>query len=204
MKQLLLTFATVALAATASGCAHRNRQQTGASEVALAADPGPTVGEALGDGATSGPDVPIQPIDPAQGQEEDPVPVVQAPCALEPVYFEFDSDEVAFSDRRRIDAFARCLLDHHVMAVGIEGWADPTGGVQYNLGLSGRRAEAVRRLLRASLASRGVREFRIDTVPFGADASVVGQGEDAYRRARRAATALAGQKLSNGIVACRP
>lgn len=69
-------------------------------------------------------------------------------CTLEAVYFEYDSDALDESDRRTLQADARCVGELRPANVHATGHADERGTEEYNLALSERRAQAVTRYLR--------------------------------------------------------
>jgi peptidoglycan-associated lipoprotein len=62
-----------------------------------------------------------------------------------PVHFGFDSAAVREEDMTVLSQIAQVIRQIYPTAlVTIEGFADPSGTVQYNMNLSRRRAEAVR------------------------------------------------------------
>ena len=88
-----------------------------------------------------------------------------------PVHFGFDSALVREEDLSVLSQVAEVIRTVYPSAlITVEGFADPAGGVQYNLDLSRRRAEAVMRVMveRFGLAER---QFRI-----------VGYGEQQLRQ----------------------
>ena len=89
------------------------------------------------------------------------------------VHFEFDSDRLTEDGRDLLGKLALALASHElsgVRSVTIEGHTDGVGSAVYNLGLSLRRAQAVRSFLQ--------------TVPAlgGRKLSVVGKGESELLR----------------------
>lgn len=81
-----------------------------------------------------------------------------------PVHFAFDDATVRESDRAALERFATVAMAHYPGApITIEGFADPAGGVQYNLQLSKERADAVRDYL----VTRGLDGSLLKTVGYG-------------------------------------
>jgi outer membrane protein OmpA-like peptidoglycan-associated protein len=98
-------------------------------------------------------------------------PVKPCPPAAPPLaelLFEFDSARLPAGSSQQLAGFARWARNHPGKIV-IDGNADSTGPSAYNVGLSLRRAQAVR----AQLVRLGVDHDRI---------FVVGYGEDGLRR----------------------
>ena len=84
---------------------------------------------------------------------------------------------------------AKALLANPKLRLRVEGHADERGGTQYNLALSLRRAETIRRYL----ADLGVEPARIEIVAFGEERPlVVGTGEDAWSKNRRGEMVVTG------------
>ena len=73
---------------------------------------------------------------------------VHCPCGLSvslPVHFDFNADEVRDVDEPILDAFSAAVMGSYPNAtVTVEGFADPAGSAQYNIGLSRRRAQTVK------------------------------------------------------------
>ncbi len=108
------------------------------------------------------PDRPVPPPPPPPP----PPPVVTAPvCNKGPyiVFFEWDrsdiTPEAATILNNAVSAYANCGS----AAVMLAGHADRSGSNQYNVGLSQRRADAVR----SYMSARGVPDTRISTEAFG-------------------------------------
>lgn len=109
---------------------------------------------------------------PARGQPES--------IAL-PVRFAFDSADILPQARDQLDAVAQGIkLLPPTHAVLIEGHTDALGTHQYNLQLSRKRAEAVKRYL---VTEHGLDAQRLKTVGFGEDRPV--DGEDASKPENR-------------------
>lgn len=62
-----------------------------------------------------------------------------------PVNFAFDDASIREQDKPMLDRFARVAQKYYPGSViTVEGYADPAGSMRYNLGLSQRRANAVK------------------------------------------------------------
>ena len=103
------------------------------------------------------------------------------------VYFDYDRTEVKPEAARVLDAQAQWLQGHPTVNLRIEGNADERGTREYNLGLSQRRADAVR----AYLAQRGVIASRLNTIGYGKERPVDTSGsEEGMAKNRNAHSAL--------------
>ncbi len=96
-----------------------------------------------------------------------PVPTAPVPTAPVPtasvVHFDFDKWNIKPADDRTLDDFAAYLKDNPGARVEIAGHTDSTGTASYNMGLSERRANAVKQYL----VREGVEDYRITTVGYG-------------------------------------
>lgn len=102
---------------------------------------------------------------------------------LSTVYFGFDSSSLSDAARSILDANASFLKTNSAVQVQVEGHADERGGVQYNLALGERRANAVRDYL----VAMGVDSSRITTISYGKERPLdLGHDEAAWARNRRA------------------
>ena len=79
------------------------------------------------------------------------------------VFFGFDSDVVLATSRQQLDHVADVLKRHPDVQVEIAGFADTRGPEKYNMGLSQRRADAVR----AHLEQAGVNPANLTVVAYG-------------------------------------
>jgi OOP family OmpA-OmpF porin len=82
---------------------------------------------------------------------------------LEGVNFAFNSDELTPESHETLDNVAASLQDWSEVRVRVEGYTDNIGDAQYNLGLSDRRAKAVRDYL----ISKGIDASRLEWKGFG-------------------------------------
>jgi peptidoglycan-associated lipoprotein len=85
------------------------------------------------------------------------------PGMFAPVYFDYDSSQVAGSERSKVETVSQHLKKNSSVAVIIEGHCDERGSNEYNLALGERRAQAVRDYL----ASLGISADRIQTKSYG-------------------------------------
>ncbi|AMG29612.1 peptidoglycan-associated lipoprotein Pal [Grimontia hollisae] len=99
------------------------------------------------------------------------------------VYFSFDDYSVLPQFEDMLDAHAEFLRANADIKVVVEGHADERGTPEYNIALGERRANAVAKYLQAL----GVPSSQISIVSYGEEKPLVlGQGEDAYSKNRRA------------------
>jgi peptidoglycan-associated lipoprotein len=103
-----------------------------------------------------------------------------ANCALDPVYFDFDSSTIRSDMRDVLQANAQCIRDRSISSVSLEGNCDPRGTTEYNYALGERRASAVKRVI----VGHGVPGRSLRTVSYGEDRAS-GTGEDSWARDRR-------------------
>ena len=102
---------------------------------------------------------------------------------LKPVFFEYDSSELAGDARGVLDANALVLKKYPSWTITIEGHCDERGTAEYNLALGERRAVASR----AYLVSLGISADRLRTVSYGKEFPFEpGHDENAYVKNRRA------------------
>ena len=104
----------------------------------------------------------------------------QGPCALEPVYFDFNEDVLSTDANAAVERNADCIKKGGSRTVTLTGRTDPRGTEEYNLALSDRRANAVK----SHLSRLGVTDSRLKTVAKGElDAS--GTDESGWAKDRR-------------------
>lgn len=68
-------------------------------------------------------------------------------CALDAIYFEFDSATLNDSSRTQLADVATCIKTRGLQSVHITGLTDPRGTEEYNLALGDRRAQAAKKYL---------------------------------------------------------
>lgn len=103
-------------------------------------------------------------IEAAAATEPPPAPEpVRKKIVLRGVNFDYDKSTLQAAGRPILDEAATVLGENPSMTVEIRGYTDSRGSDAYNMGLSGRRAETVRKYL----VSRGVAADRLTTRGFG-------------------------------------
>lgn len=101
---------------------------------------------------------------------------------LQTVYFGYDSALLDAKGKATLTANAAILKANASLAVQIEGHTDARGGIQYNIALGERRANAAR----AFLIDQGIAEGRITTISYGKERPVdPAETEAAYAKNRR-------------------
>lgn len=104
------------------------------------------------------------------------------PGMFAPVYFDYDSAQVASTERAKIEAVSQSLKQNNNYAVIIEGNCDERGSNEYNLALGERRAQAIRDYL----SGLGIGADRIQTKSYGEEKPVdAGHDEAAWAANRR-------------------
>lgn len=104
------------------------------------------------------------------------------PGMFAPVYFDYDSSQVASTERSKIEAVSLHLKQNNSVAVIIEGNCDERGSNEYNLALGERRAQAIRDYL----AGLGIGADRIQTKSYGEELPAnPGHDEAAWSANRR-------------------
>lgn len=107
---------------------------------------------------------------------------VSPDAAQRVIYFDFDSSEIRNEFVDAIAAHGRFLAGNATVRVRLEGHTDERGSREYNIGLSERRAQTVKR----ALALQGVQEAQIATVAYGEERpAAAGSDENAYSKNRR-------------------
>jgi peptidoglycan-associated lipoprotein len=76
-----------------------------------------------------------------------PDTVATGGCALDPVYFDYDSSTLDQSSRDKLSAAAACIQQRGLKAVHLTGLTDPRGTEEYNLALGDRRAQAAKKYM---------------------------------------------------------
>ena len=102
--------------------------------------------------------------------------------SFSPVYFGFDSYQLAPVEVSKIEQVAQHLLQNSSHVVLIDGHCDERGSNEYNLSLGEQRAQTIR----GYLASLGIDGGRVQTRSFGEEKPASqGRSEEAYRLNRR-------------------
>lgn len=102
---------------------------------------------------------------------------------LQTVNYAYDSSILDSFARNKLKDNAKVLKDNPSLKVQIEGNTDERGGIQYNLALGERRANAAR----AYLLDQGISEDRMTTISYGKEKPVdPASNETAWAKNRRA------------------
>lgn len=103
------------------------------------------------------------------------------------VYFEYDSSQVAGSERAKLEDVADYLRGNSGVGLVVEGHCDERGSSDYNLALGERRAQAVR----AYIIGLGIASERIKTISHGEEQPLsFGHDEASWSQNRRAQFSL--------------
>jgi peptidoglycan-associated lipoprotein len=105
--------------------------------------------------------------------------VPEGGCQLEPVYFGFNEFELAGAATAAVDKNAECIKKNG-RGVNLVGHTDSRGTPEYNLALSDKRAQAVKR----RLVALGVDGSKLVPVPRG-ELDATGSDESSMERDRR-------------------
>ena len=99
-----------------------------------------------------------------------------------PIYFDFDSYQVADSSKSELQQVAEYMGKHPGSTVTISGHTDERGTTEYNLMLGDQRAKAAHDYL----VRLGIDPLRIKTISFGEERPAVqGNTEEQYQKNRR-------------------
>jgi peptidoglycan-associated lipoprotein len=102
---------------------------------------------------------------------------------LQTIYFPYDSHSLESSAKDTLKSNAEILKGKSSLKIQVEGHCDQRGGIQYNIALGEKRANAVKKYLQ----DVGVKADRITTVSFGKERPIDNrETEDAYGKNRRA------------------
>ena len=106
---------------------------------------------------------------------------------IETIRFPFDSFEIVGENREILRKNVKILKDNPNVNVQIEGHCDERGGIQYNLALGEKRANAVK----SQVVAAGIAGTRVTTISMGKEKPVAsGSGEEAWAQNRRANFAI--------------
>ena len=102
---------------------------------------------------------------------------------LQTIHFPYDSFLLDETAKSQLKANADILKDKTSVRIQIEGHCDQRGGIQYNIALGEKRANAVKNYLEGM----GIGADRITTISYGKERPIdPGTSEDAYAKNRRA------------------
>ena len=104
------------------------------------------------------------------------------PLNLDDIYFDFDRADLSMHARERLEGIAAWMDAEESIRLRIEGHADERGTSEYNLALGDRRANAVRRYLKAL----GIKGGRLRAISYGEEmpADLI-QSESGWAKNRR-------------------
>ncbi len=100
---------------------------------------------------------------------------------LQDIVFAFNSADLQPGGERTVNRIAKYLNEYPKRRLTVEGFTDGVGSEEYNLKLSEKRAEAIRR----SLVDQGVERQRISTEGLGESYPVASNDTDAGRQRNR-------------------
>ena len=92
--------------------------------------------------------------------------VTPANAALQDVYYEFDSTELAPAAADTLKQNAEWMKAHPAARVEVEGHCDDIGSAEYNLALGAKRAQVAKDFL----VNQGVAPERLVTISYGKEA----------------------------------
>ncbi|HXQ79802.1 MAG TPA: OmpA family protein [Opitutaceae bacterium] len=100
---------------------------------------------------------------------------------LQPVYFDFDRDNVRPAERAKLQAAKEYLDKHPEQRLLLEGHCDWRGTAEYNLGLGDRRASRTKKYL----SSIGVGADKLETLSKGSEEAKKNADEETMSHDRR-------------------
>lgn len=101
---------------------------------------------------------------------------------LQTINFPYDSFALEGAEKEKLNGNAQILKDKASVKVQIEGHCDSRGGIQYNIALGEKRANAVRKYL----VAQGIKGNRVTVISYGKERPLdPGASEDAMARNRR-------------------
>ena len=104
-------------------------------------------------------------------------------AGLQTIHFPYDSYEMSAEDKSLLDANIQIMNDKNTLKIQVEGHCDQKGGIQYNLALGEKRANAVRKYM----TDKGITADRITTISFGKEKPIdPAMTEEAMAKNRRA------------------
>jgi len=128
-------------------------------------------------------------VQPMQAGVIDPLDDPRGALAQRSVYFDFDKYDVKSEYNQLVTAHANYVESHKARKVIIQGNTDERGGSEYNLALGQKRAEAVRKTMKAL----GVPDSQMEAISFGKEKpKAQGHDEAAWAQNRRADIVYAG------------
>lgn len=102
---------------------------------------------------------------------------------LQTVHFPYDAFKLDSEAKATLTANAGILKANATVKIQIEGHCDQRGGIQYNIALGEKRANAAKKFLE----DQGITDERITTISFGKERPMdQGTTDEAYAKNRRA------------------
>lgn len=102
---------------------------------------------------------------------------------IQTIHFPFDAFTLDQENKTLLNGNAEILKAHPSVKIQVEGHCDQRGGIQYNIALGEKRANAVKNFL----TDDGIAANRITTISFGKERPVdPANTEEAYAKNRRA------------------
>lgn len=102
---------------------------------------------------------------------------------LQTIHFGYDAYTLDGEAKGILKSNAQIMKDKASLKIQIEGHCDQRGGIQYNIALGEKRANAVKKFM----VDQGVSAKRIEVISFGKEKPVdSGSSEEAYAKNRRA------------------
>lgn len=102
---------------------------------------------------------------------------------LQTIHFPYDSFTLDAEAKATLKSNAQIMKDHPNLRVQIEGHCDQRGGIQYNIALGEKRANAVR----GYMEDMGVSEDKVTVISYGKERPIdPANTDEAYAKNRRA------------------
>jgi peptidoglycan-associated lipoprotein len=102
---------------------------------------------------------------------------------LQTIHFGYDNYTLNSEAKGILKANAQIMKDKASLKIQVEGHCDQRGGIQYNIALGEKRANAVKKFI----VDLGVAGDRVSVISFGKEKPVdQGTSEEAYAKNRRA------------------
>ena len=117
------------------------------------------------------------------GSQDSPSSDAGNAMGLQTVHYAYDSSLLSAEAKSTLKANAAILKSNPSVHVQIEGHCDQRGGIQYNIALGEKRANAAKHYLE----DQGVADARITTISYGKEHLLdPAETEEAYAKNRRA------------------
>jgi peptidoglycan-associated lipoprotein len=101
---------------------------------------------------------------------------------LQTIHFGYDSYTLDDANKAQLQANAQILKDKPTIKIQVEGHCDARGGIQYNLALGEKRANAVKKFLQ----DQGIAADRLSVISFGKEKLLdTAESESAHAKNRR-------------------